>query len=104
MVAKFSLIGKWFQRRISSSWADRGGPAHNAKTAGRALQTMARQIVGDNLRIKFTTSVLASLSQSVANSRPANLGSFRSPANYSKIELLGLGAVTATSLVGETIK
>jgi hypothetical protein len=55
-VTKFPSIGKWFQRRISTSWAERGGLSHSATTPQSVLQMTPRQFVVDDLLITFTTS------------------------------------------------
>jgi hypothetical protein len=59
---------------------------------------MARQIVGDNLRIKFTTSVLASLSHRSRTACPRTWALFALQRNYSIIELLGLSATSVSML------
>jgi hypothetical protein len=54
-VTKFPSIGKWFQRRISTSWAERG-ELSSATTPQSVLQMTPRQFVVDDLLMTFTTS------------------------------------------------
>jgi hypothetical protein len=55
-VTKLLSIGKWFQRRISTSWAERGGLSHSAATPQSVPQMTPRLLVLDDPPMTFTTS------------------------------------------------